>query len=229
MHEASQVTRERITWKLLPEESLEILGKAEFIQSLDYDGLKVRTLHAAPGNPLYRYLMKEEAENLDINDADLLLVGHTHIAYEAKNERVWVVNPGSVGMPGDGDNRASYAILDTDARGSPSKGHNMTLKRWLQNLRVSCRERTRFSTFWSGRSTSLKGKRWIILVYINGVANVHVFARVDNLIPPVKPLIYTYSPNHHETARDSTQPAASPASDTCSHHTYIKIKYAKVG
>jgi protein phosphatase len=116
MHEASQVTRERITWKMLPKESLEILGKAEFIQNLDYDGLKVRTLHAAPGSPLYRYLTKEEAENLSINDVNLLAVGHTHIAYEVKNERTWIVNPGSVGMPGDGDNRASYAILDTDAR-----------------------------------------------------------------------------------------------------------------
>jgi protein phosphatase len=115
MHEASQVTRERITWKLLPKESLEILGKAEYIQNIDYDGLRIRMLHAAPGSLLYKYITREEAERLTLRDTDLLLLGHIHIAYEVKNEGAWVVNPGSVGMPGDGDSRASYAILDTDA------------------------------------------------------------------------------------------------------------------
>ena len=48
--------------------------------------------------------------------ADLLLLGHTHIAYEVKENGMWVVNPGSVGLPSDGDIRASYAVLDTNTK-----------------------------------------------------------------------------------------------------------------
>jgi putative phosphoesterase len=118
-HEASVVTRSRITLNLMPKKSLDILGKAEKRLNLTYDGLKVKVLHAAPGDELYRYMSKEEASKLSKSDikADLLVVGHTHIPYEIKRSNdVWVVNPGSVGMPKDGDARASYAMLDTVKR-----------------------------------------------------------------------------------------------------------------
>lgn len=115
-HEASVVTRNAITMKLLPQKYLDLLGKAEKKLNLNYDGLRVRALHAAPGNELYRYLSRDEAEKLEIEGADLLVVGHTHIPYEVKRNNLWVVNPGSVGMPKDGDPGASYAILDTIKR-----------------------------------------------------------------------------------------------------------------
>lgn len=113
MHEASIVTRKLITWNLLSRKSLDLLGKSDKKLNVVYDGLRIRMLHGAPGDELYHYMSIEEAKQLDIGDADLLLVGHTHIAYEVKQGHLWVVNPGSVGMPKDGDSRASYAILDT--------------------------------------------------------------------------------------------------------------------
>jgi diadenosine tetraphosphatase ApaH/serine/threonine PP2A family protein phosphatase len=106
-------TREEITRKLLAPKFLDILGKAERKLDLEYDGMKLRALHAAPGDELYRYVTREEAGSLDMGGADLLVLGHTHCAYEVKKEGVWVVNPGSLGFPADGDPRASYAILDT--------------------------------------------------------------------------------------------------------------------
>jgi len=115
-HAASVVTREEITRKLLAPKFLDLLGKAERKLDLEYDGMKLRALHAAPGDELYRYVTKEEAASLDMGGADLLVLGHTHNAYEVKKEGVWVVNPGSVGFPADGDTRASYAILDTKTR-----------------------------------------------------------------------------------------------------------------
>jgi len=114
MHKASIVTREKITWKLLPKKSLKLLGKAKRRLDIDLDGLKVRALHGAPGDELYRYFTRDEAEGLDMGGADLIVVGHTHVAYEVKKGDVWVVNPGSVGMPADGDPRASYAVLYTN-------------------------------------------------------------------------------------------------------------------
>ena len=116
MYEASVITRARITLPRMPKRALQALGKAERRMDLDYGGLRIRILHASPADELFHYMSKEEASTLDVSGVDLLIVGHTHIAYEVKNEKVWVVNPGSVGMPKDGDPRASYAILDTYRR-----------------------------------------------------------------------------------------------------------------
>lgn len=76
----------------------------------------------------------------ELPDVDLLWLGHTHVpfavrAVERDEERLsirevsfeygkavslapgrWHLNPGSVGQPRDGDTRARWAMLDTDAR-----------------------------------------------------------------------------------------------------------------
>jgi putative phosphoesterase len=117
VHEASALTRERITVARMPKRARQALGKkAERQVNLEYNGLRIRAVHASPDNELYRYVSREEAAYLDVLGVDLLLLGHTHVPYEVKNSRVWVVNPGSVGMPRDGDPRASFAILDTIRR-----------------------------------------------------------------------------------------------------------------
>jgi putative phosphoesterase len=112
----SVTTRRWITWKLMSQTSLDLLGKAEPKLELEYDGLRVRALHGAPGDPLNKYITKDEAGTLEMRDADLMILGHTHIAYEVKKDGVWVVNPGSVGFPSDNDPRASCAILETNSR-----------------------------------------------------------------------------------------------------------------
>ncbi len=115
-HEAAVRTRERITFQRMPRRALQGLGEAERTLHLDIDGLRIKALHACPGDELYRYITKEEAGSLEMGEADLMLVGHTHVAYEVKDGTRWIVNPGSVGMPKDGDPRASYAVLDTSSR-----------------------------------------------------------------------------------------------------------------
>jgi diadenosine tetraphosphatase ApaH/serine/threonine PP2A family protein phosphatase len=44
-------------------------------------------------------------------DVDFVCVGHTHIQYALKVDKTIVINPGSVGLPRDGDPRAAYAIM----------------------------------------------------------------------------------------------------------------------
>lgn len=45
----------------------------------------------------------------------LLICGHTHIPWQAVAGHVQVLNPGSVGLPLNGDPRAQYALLDWQA------------------------------------------------------------------------------------------------------------------
>jgi predicted phosphodiesterase len=48
---------------------------------------------------------------LDKIDENVLVCGHTHIPWAQKHKRKLALNPGSVGMPINGDPRAQYAIL----------------------------------------------------------------------------------------------------------------------
>jgi len=116
MYAASVVTRRRITLPRMPKAALKDLGKAARKLDTDYGGFRVRALHASPSDELYQYITKEEAAGLKVRGTDLLVVGHTHVHYEVKKGGTWVVNPGSVGMPKDGDPGASYAVLDTQKR-----------------------------------------------------------------------------------------------------------------
>jgi len=47
-------------------------------------------------------------------DVDMLIMGHTHVQHVYEGPDGTVLNPGSVGQTRDKDNRAAYAIVDTD-------------------------------------------------------------------------------------------------------------------
>lgn len=47
--------------------------------------------------------------------ADILLYGHTHVAYTTYEEGLYIMNPGSVGHPAEG--RPTYGIVDITAAG----------------------------------------------------------------------------------------------------------------
>jgi diadenosine tetraphosphatase ApaH/serine/threonine PP2A family protein phosphatase len=48
----------------------------------------------------------------------MLVFGHTHLPFRRRSRdgQIELVNPGSVGMPFDGDTRAAWAILHPDGR-----------------------------------------------------------------------------------------------------------------
>jgi diadenosine tetraphosphatase ApaH/serine/threonine PP2A family protein phosphatase len=71
-------------------------------------------VHAAPSDPLYRYLGPDAGEWLSEVaglEADVVVAGHTHLQFDLRAGSLRIVNPGSVGQPKDGDPRAAYAIL----------------------------------------------------------------------------------------------------------------------
>ena len=92
--------------------------------------------HASPRDPVWEYVVSasQARDALERAGAPLVLVGHTHVAAAwHRDERGavravpvdagaialapgrWLVNPGAVGQPRDGDPRASCALLDPDA------------------------------------------------------------------------------------------------------------------
>ena len=94
-------------------------------------------VHGSPREPLWEYIVSVPVAraNLSLLTTPVGLFGHTHLpmAWTRKGDRVvgrpadrtptihldgtepMLVNPGSVGQPRDGDPRASWLELDTDA------------------------------------------------------------------------------------------------------------------
>ena len=113
----------------------------EFLASLEPVGSQagVGLFHASPRDPVWEYVLSaDQAEaGFEAQEERVGLIGHSHIslffvrAAEARayacgalaaagseieiGEGEWLLNPGSVGQPRDGDPRAAWLELDTDA------------------------------------------------------------------------------------------------------------------
>jgi diadenosine tetraphosphatase ApaH/serine/threonine PP2A family protein phosphatase len=77
-----------------------------------------RYVHGTPGSDLIG-LMPEPAADEETHLAAVrerrLVAGHTHLPFERRSAGgIALLNPGSVGMPFDGDPRAAYALLHDD-------------------------------------------------------------------------------------------------------------------
>lgn len=86
------------------------------------DGTRVLAVHAAPGT--------DDGHGISINtsdeelcalvenvEAELILVGHTHLPFDRMARNIRIINPGSVSNPFPPDLRASYAVLEADKQG----------------------------------------------------------------------------------------------------------------
>jgi diadenosine tetraphosphatase ApaH/serine/threonine PP2A family protein phosphatase len=67
-------------------------------------------------DPLFEYLPATRVADWKTAaaaiDANLILVGHTHLPVVLELDGKRMVNPGSVGLPRDGDPRACYAVIE---------------------------------------------------------------------------------------------------------------------
>jgi diadenosine tetraphosphatase ApaH/serine/threonine PP2A family protein phosphatase len=123
----------RWTQEVLSDEARSYLSGLEPLAKVDGAEL----FHASPRDPVWDYVLTAEGalDALDLTEAPLVLVGHSHVALaigitaaaldgglapegsEADLARGrWVLNPGSVGQPRDGDPRAAYLMIDFDAK-----------------------------------------------------------------------------------------------------------------
>jgi predicted phosphodiesterase len=97
----------------------------------------VSLYHGGARDPVWEYVLSDEAAvaTLALTDAPLALVGHSHVALQVSLRKraldgglapagmkleigagQWLLNPGSVGQPRDGDPRAAYLVLDLDEK-----------------------------------------------------------------------------------------------------------------
>jgi diadenosine tetraphosphatase ApaH/serine/threonine PP2A family protein phosphatase len=94
--------------------------------------------HASPRDPVWEYVLSDLLADrcFDAAEQRICFIGHSHVALAFTREdrgrtagaqrghgatadvrdRRWLLNPGSVGQPRDGDPRAAWALLDTSAR-----------------------------------------------------------------------------------------------------------------
>ena len=86
----------------------------------DHAEAGARFCHASPVSDMRSFLPEpgdDEADLLEGVEDELLVFGHTHLPFErVSGGGTRLVNPGSVGMPFDGDARAAYALLGDDGR-----------------------------------------------------------------------------------------------------------------
>jgi predicted phosphodiesterase len=80
------------------------------------DGHTILAVHASPADDeegVHRDTPDDElAAMLNGQSWDLLLCAHTHVSLDREVKGRRVVNPGSVGLPFDGNPRASYALVE---------------------------------------------------------------------------------------------------------------------
>ena len=82
---------------------------------------RTRAWHGSPLSDVRSFQPQpadDEAELLDGVGERRLIFGHTHLPFARTSAvgDIELVNPGSVGMPFDGDHRAAYALLHDDGR-----------------------------------------------------------------------------------------------------------------
>jgi putative phosphoesterase len=104
-----------LQWPALSAEQRLYLVQLPLTKRLVVDGLRLFLVHGTPRDPLDEYLMPDPeawARRLEGLDVDIVCVGHTHLQFQLQVGGAIVVNPGSVGLPRDGDPRAAYAIIE---------------------------------------------------------------------------------------------------------------------
>jgi predicted phosphodiesterase len=133
----SEAAAEAVAWtrENVAERTLEHLRELEPSGAREGIGL----YHASPRDPIWEYVLSaEQAEAcFDAQAARIALIGHSHVSLyftrptpEEEEDDVrgaqsddgvgldlsahsWLINPGSVGQPRDGDPRAAWLELDT--------------------------------------------------------------------------------------------------------------------
>lgn len=104
------------TRKNLEDENLDFLKNLSKKQELEREGYNIFIAHGTPRNPLKEYIYPGSSKRALVNitrntNADIIILGHTHVPLEETIQNKYIINPGSVGQPRDRDPKASYMIL----------------------------------------------------------------------------------------------------------------------
>ncbi len=101
------------TRRKLTQENLNYLASLRDSLILNIEGRKIAIHHGAPFDEDY-YVFPDYVgeELLEYDEPDVLILGHTHVPFIKRIGERFIINPGSVGQPRDGDPHASYILAD---------------------------------------------------------------------------------------------------------------------
>jgi diadenosine tetraphosphatase ApaH/serine/threonine PP2A family protein phosphatase len=133
-------------------------GAQELLDRLEPEGTAhdVALYHGSARDPIWEYVLSDEGARatLELTDAALVLVGHSHVALQVVQSEAEIsgggapagtelelggvralLNPGSVGQPRDGDPRAAYLLLDLDTQHATFRRVEYDVKRTQREIR----------------------------------------------------------------------------------------------
>jgi predicted phosphodiesterase len=102
-----------------PDSVRELAALPDVAANVPFDGAAMTIFcHASPGSDMVGFATAPADSDADAAassyEANTIVCGHTHQQFIREVGVLEVVNPGSVGMPFDGDQRAAYALLAPD-------------------------------------------------------------------------------------------------------------------
>ncbi|MBN2330485.1 MAG: YfcE family phosphodiesterase [Candidatus Aenigmarchaeota archaeon] len=113
------VAAQAIDWtrKTLSGTSMRYLKRLPEKLELSIKGRRIVVMHGSPMDPMNDYVFPWASERvleryLDMEEADILILGNTHVPFVNKLGDRLVVNPGSVGQPRDHGTESSHAVID---------------------------------------------------------------------------------------------------------------------
>jgi diadenosine tetraphosphatase ApaH/serine/threonine PP2A family protein phosphatase len=135
-------------------------GPRRYLESLEPQSAQddFGLYHASARDPIWEYVLTPFAAlaSFAASEARVLLVGHSHVAlaFKLADQRLettiapggtmlelsgdgrWILNPGSVGQPRDGDARASYLLVDHEADRAEYKRVEYPVERTQEEIRA---------------------------------------------------------------------------------------------
>lgn len=102
----------------LGDEDVKYLQNLSKELTLEFDSIKIHAFHATPTS-LFDVVQPDESKEkvrgkLINSDADIFIYGHIHKSFVRFIDGKCVTNTGSIGLPFDGLNKASYAIVEIE-------------------------------------------------------------------------------------------------------------------
>lgn len=130
-----------------------------FLETLEPTGRAdgVALYHGSARDPVWEYVLSGDAAyaTLRLTQEQIVLVGHSHVALEVRLHELlvegglaaagtrldladarWVMNPGSVGQPRDGDPRAAWMLLDLDGQHAEFRRVDYDIERTQAEMRA---------------------------------------------------------------------------------------------
>jgi predicted phosphodiesterase len=135
-------------------------GPRKYLESLEPTSIQddFGLYHASARDPVWEYVLTPFAALASFaeSEARILLVGHSHVAlaFTLAHQRLettiapggseldlstaggrWILNPGSVGQPRDGDPRAAYLLIDEERQRAEYRRVEYPVERTQEEIR----------------------------------------------------------------------------------------------